>query len=239
MSPTRGVFRDGFIARLIRAFKLSFNGYKGHKFRSRRRGDRKERYFRFDIEFDSPEPALDITKIQELKAAARVAIQGSKELDQLARRIVAELFIFELEYEPPRENGKYICIGRILCRLRANHPTFGVLIEHLAKNLTKFLVQGQPIEGTIEDGSWLDNGGNFNKKVSLELVDRRSNISLQLQEGTLEPCSISGSPYTIDSLVMAQQLGACFGTSDHKKRKRVDSTDALARKRRRVETLRR
>jgi hypothetical protein len=237
MSPTRGVFRDGFIARLIRAFKLSLSSLDGHKFRSRRREGRKEQYFRFDIEFDGPEPALDdTTKMQELKAAARSAIQGSKELDRLARCIVAEYFIFELEHEPSRENGKYMCVGRIFCRLRANHPAFGVLIEQLSKSSAKFLIQGHPMKGSIEDGSWLDEGGNFNKRVCLELVDRRSHIALQLREGTSEPCSISGSPFTIDSLVAAQQLSACFGTSNHEKRKRLDSTDALSRKRQRVKT---
>jgi hypothetical protein len=231
MSPTRGIFKDGFIPRLFRAFKLPMSSIDGHKFRSRRREGRKEQYFRYDIEFNGPEPALDdTTKMQELKAAARAAIQGSKELDRLARCIVAELFVFELERKPLKEQGKYMCVGYILCRLRANHPALGVLVDQLLKSSAKFLLQGYPLEGSLRDGTYLDAGGNFRKRVAVELVDGRSHIAIQLQEGDSEPCSISGSPFTIDSLVAAQQLDACFGTSYHVKRKRVDSTDALSRK---------
>ena len=234
MSPTRGIFKDGFIPRLFRAFKLSMSSIDGHKFRSRRREGHKEQYFRFDIEFNGPEPALDdTTKMQELKAAARSAIQGSKELDRLARCVVAELFVFELEGKPPRERGKYIAVGHIFCRLRANHPAFGVLIDQLLKSSAKFLLQGHPLEGSMRDGSYLDAGGNFSKRVTIELADGRSHIAIQLQEGASEPCNISGSPFTINSLVAAEQLDACFGTSYHVKRKRVDSTDALSRKRQR------
>jgi hypothetical protein len=234
MSPTRGIFKDGFIPRLFRAFKLSMSSIDGHKFRSRRREGRKEQYFRFDMEFDGPEPALDdTTKMQELKAAARSAVQGSKELDRLARCVVAELFVFELEGKPLKEQGKYICIGHILCRLRANHPALRVLIDKLLKSSAKFLLQGHPLEGSMREGSYLDAKGNFRKRIVVEVVDTRSQISIQLQEGSSEPCKISGSPFTIDSLVATQQLDACFGTSDHVKRKRVDSTDALSRKRQR------
>jgi hypothetical protein len=234
MLPSRGIFKDGFIPRLFRAFMVSMKS-NGHKFRSRRSEGRKEQYFRFDIEFNGPEPALDDTsKMQELKAAARSAIHGSKELDRLARCVVAEWFVFELERKPSKEYGKYICVGRIMCRLRANHPAFGDLIDQLSKKSAKFLLQGHPLEGSIQNGSYLDAGGNFSKKVTVELVDGRSRITIQLQEGSSEPCNISGSPFTINSLVAAQHLDACFGTSYHVKRKRVDSNDTLPKKRQRV-----
>ncbi|KAH7393734.1 patatin-like phospholipase-like protein [Cadophora sp. MPI-SDFR-AT-0126] len=234
MSPSRGILQDGFIARLLRAFKLSFGSIRGHKFRSRRREGRKEQYFRFDMEFDGPEPALDdTTKMQELKAAARAAIHGSKELKRLARCVVAELFVFVLDHDPSKENGKYLCKGRILCRRRADDPAFDVLMEQLSKKSIKFFVEGHPLEGLI-DNSWLDPKGNFSKRVSIELVDRRSTFTIQLREGNMDPCSISGSPFTIDGLVSAQELNAPFGTSNHRKRMRVDSADVLCRKRQRV-----
>ena len=236
MSPSRGILQDGFIARLLRAFKLSFGSIRGHKFRSRRREGRKEQYFRFDMEFDGPEPALDdTTKMQELKSAARAAIHGSKELKRLARCIVAELFVFVLDHDPLKENGKYLCTGRILCRRRANHHAFNSLMEQLSKKSIKFLVEGRPLEGLI-DNSWLDPKGNFSKRVSIELVDRRSTFTIQLREGNMDPCSISGSPFTINGLVAAQELSAPFGTSNHRKRMRVDSADVMCRKRQRVRT---
>lgn len=233
MSPTRGIFKDGFIPRLFRAFKLSMSSIHGHKFRSRRRKGSKEQYFRFNVEFNGPEPALDdTTKMQELKVAARSAIQGSKELARLARCVIAELFVFELECQPLKEHGKYMCVGHILCRLRANHPALAGLIDLLSRNPTKILLQGHSLDGLTREGSYLDNGGNFSKRVAVELVDRKSPIAIQLQEGTSEPSHISGSPFTIDSLVAAQHLDACFGTSHHLKRKRAPDTRSRKRQRR-------
>ncbi|CZS94309.1 related to calcium-independent phospholipase A2 [Rhynchosporium graminicola] len=218
MSPSRGIFQDGFIARLLRVFKLSFGSIRGHKFRSRRREGRKEQYFRFDMEFDGPEPALDnTTKMQELKTAARAAVHGSTELKRLARCIVAELFVFELDHDPSRENGKYLCTGRILCRRRANHHAFDILMKQLSKKSIKFFVEGRPIEGLID-----------------KLIDRRSAFTIQLREGNMDSCSISGSPFTINGLVSAQELSAPFGTSNHRKRIRVDLADVSYRKRQRV-----
>lgn len=238
MSPTRGLWRDGFIPRLFRAFMLSMSSVDGHKFRSRQRKGRKERYFRFDIEFDGPEPALDdTTKMDELKAAARSAIYGSKDLDKLARCSVAELFVFELEGKPTKENGEYTCVGHILCRLRANGTALGVLLDQLTKSSAKLCVQDQvySLAGLAHDGSYLDKAGNFRLRITFEIPDRRTPISIGLQEGSSsESCSISGSPFLINALIAAQQLDACFGRADHVKRKRVDSTNVLSSKRRRL-----
>ncbi|KFY68439.1 hypothetical protein V496_01061 [Pseudogymnoascus sp. VKM F-4515 (FW-2607)] len=67
MSFTRGILKDGWIPRLLRAFKSTI----GAKYAYQSRGGRKDKYFRFDMEFDGPEPRLDDTsKMQELKAAA-------------------------------------------------------------------------------------------------------------------------------------------------------------------------
>jgi hypothetical protein len=234
MSPSRGILRDGFIPRLFRAFLISLGSNVGHKFRSRHREGRKEQYFRFDIEFDGPEPGLDdVTRMQEVKAAARSAVYGSKELDRLARCVVAELFIFELEPGYRKEKGQFLCVGRIFCRLRANGTALGMLLNRLTTSSAKFLLQGRPLGGSPKDGSYLDSGGNFNKTVVFEIHDRRSPISIHLQDGLSPPCSISGSPFSIDALVAAQHLEDSFGRADHVKRKRVNSIDTLCRKRRR------
>jgi hypothetical protein len=56
-----------------------------NKFHSHRSTGRREQYFRFDSEFDGPEPGLDdTTKTRELKAAARAAIDKSKDIYRAA-----------------------------------------------------------------------------------------------------------------------------------------------------------
>ncbi|KAJ8058493.1 hypothetical protein OCU04_012681 [Sclerotinia nivalis] len=232
MGPSRGLLRDGFIPRLIRAFKLSFGSAIAHKHRSLRRQGSREQYFRFDIEFDHPEPELDdTTRMQEVKERARSAICESKELDHLARCVVAELFLFELDSVPKKERGRYVCQGRIICRLRVHNTALQVLLEQLHRSSAVFLIQGNHLKGSLGDGLNEDKDGNFSKAVSFEVFDKRTTFAIQLKEGSSQPCSISGSPFSIDSLVTAQHLECPFGTMDHAKRKRVDSIDLSSRKR--------
>ena len=174
--------------------------------------------------------------MQELKDSARTAMYESKELDRLARCILAELFVFELESEPWQENGRFICVGHILCRRRANDAALQSLLNQLIQGSAKCLLQSQshPISAIIRDGSCLDRAGNFRLRVAFEIPSRKDSIFIRLQEGSCEPCSISGSPYKVDRLVAEQQLDAYFGRDDHVKRKRVDSSDALSGKRRRM-----
>ncbi|KAF7894677.1 uncharacterized protein EAF01_010127 [Botrytis porri] len=232
MGPSRGLIKDGFIPRLVRAFKLSFGSTIPHKHRSLRSRGSREQYFRFDIEFDHPEPELDdTTRIQEVKEHARSTICESKELDHLARCVIAELFLFELNDVPRKERGRYVCHGRIICRLRAHVPAFKALLEQLKKSSAVFLVQGHPVKCCTEDETSKDQNGNFSKAVSIEVFDKRTSFTIQLKEGSSQPCSISGSPFSIESLVTAQHLDSPFGTVDHVKRKRVDFTSLTSRKR--------
>jgi hypothetical protein len=226
MSVTRGIFKDGFIPRLFRAFIASLSNDAGY---------RKEPYFRFDVEYDGYEPRLDdTTKMQQLKDYARWTISNSPQADRLVRCIFAECFLFELESEPKRgESGQYICTGHITCRLRANDKALTVLLDQLEMRSAKFLLYGRPIMSPTASCSVLDRDGNFCRKLSFEVFDRQSPITIQLQEGQSQPSSISGSPFSIEKLVADQGLNACFGRADHVKRKRVDSTEALSRPRKR------
>lgn len=232
MGPSRGLIRDGFIPRLLRAFKLSFGSTIPHKHRSLRGKATREQYFRFDIEFDHPEPELDdTTRMQEVKEHARSTIYNSKELDRLARCIVAELFLFELDSVPKKERGRYICQGRIICRLRAHTAAFQALLQQLNEASAVFLVQGHSLKDANGNEPDRDRNGNFSKAVCLEVFDRRTSFAIQLKEGSSQPCGISGSPFSVESLVTAQRLEFPFGTADHAKRKRVHSIDLSSRKR--------
>ena len=74
MSSPRGIWKDGFIPRLYRAFMSSLSGRKlWQEFQNCGRADAKGHCFRFNIniEFDGTEPSPDDTsKMQELKSKA-------------------------------------------------------------------------------------------------------------------------------------------------------------------------
>ncbi len=240
MSGTRGILRDGSIPRLYRAFLSSLSGRKlWQEFRNRRRADSKGRYFRFDIGFEGEEPGLDNTsKMQELRMQARTEFSDSNELDDLARSVVASLFYFELEPTPKYRDGKISCAGNILCRLRVGNPALEVLFSQLSKSSARFLLDERALSGAVEDRSFIDRGGNFRKRVEFSLSDRQRKISTSLKEGSHPPNNVSGSPFSVDSLVAAQGMDAHFGRADHK-RKQPDDFRSPRAKRRRVTGLQR
>jgi hypothetical protein len=197
----------------------------------RRRGE----YFRFNVEFGSREPRLDdSSKIPEMKILAREAILHSKQLDRLAHCIIAELFVFELESVPRKENGRYSCTGYILCCHRAGTPAFEGLLGRLTKSSAKFLLRGRTFPGSVRDRSSLARDGNFRKRVCFDVGSKQDFVSLHLREGALESYNISGSPFSVDWLIEAQGLGRPFGRADHVKRKRKDHDEGFPRKRQRI-----
>ena len=198
------------------------------------RKGRRGRYFRFNVEFNGRVPRLDDpSKIPEMKILAREVILHSKQLDQLAHCIIAELFVFELESVPRKENGRYSCTGYILCCHRAGTPVFKKLLARLMRSSAKFLLRGRALPGSIHDRSSLARDGNFRKRVCFDVTSKQELISLHLRERGSESYNISGSPFSIKWLKEAQGLGQPFGRPDGVKRKRkVDK--GLPRKRQRL-----
>lgn len=221
-------WRNTFFFRLARVLIASMS-------KRRSRGGGKGEYFRFDIGFDGKEPRLDdISKMHELKAMVRSAIQKSTDIDRLARCMIAELFLFELESIPKLLNGRYSCIGHITCRLRSGTVEFKALMHQLSRSSARFLLGNRPLSGSIEDRRSIDSARNFRKMVSFEVPTRQHSVPIRLREGLAQACNISGSPFTVDWLVAAQGLEMAFGKPNHEKRKRSDGEAWLSGKRRRI-----
>ncbi|KAI9762170.1 MAG: hypothetical protein M1840_001465 [Geoglossum simile] len=236
MSGPRGIWRDGFIPRLrracVQAFMSCMNGreiWRGFRAHRPRSGGR---CFRLDLETQGEIPRLDdINGIQELKTLARAGSSGSGEIDVLARCAVSSLFYFELESTPEYADRQYSCTGNILCRLRADSKAFEALVMQLSKNSAKFFLGNHRIPGQIGDRSSLGKGGDFRKRVELRIGDLQSKLSIYLKEGRHEQQNISGSPFSISTLVAAQGLDAYFGRADHRKRKPSDNSGSPKTKR--------
>jgi hypothetical protein len=99
--------------------------------------------------------------------------------------------------------------------------------RQLANRSAAFYLGDCPIPGRIGDNSFLDANGNFRKRVELDVLDR---FTISLKQGSSDVCNISGSPYSIERLVLAQGLEAHFGTANHRKRKATDSDETIVRK---------
>ena len=178
----------------------------------------------------------DSSKMPQMKILAREAMLHSKQLGQLAHYIITELFIFELDLKsvPKKENGRYLYTSYILYSCRASTPALDVLLKRLTKSSAKFLLRGRTLPGSIRDRSFLARDGNFRKRVCFDVTSKQDLFSLHLREGGSESYNISGSPFSVDWLMEAQELGRPFGRPDGVKRKRKDSNEGLLRKRQRI-----
>jgi hypothetical protein len=249
MYGSRSWWRDLWLFRLCRTLWSSIDSQEGSDAIHRKElkslqdelksGERRRlgQYYRFNVEFSDREPRLDdFKKMPEMKILAWDEMLQSKQLDRLACCIIAELFVFELEFEslPRKENGRYSCTGYILCVRRAGTPTLDMLIERLTKSSAKFLVRGRTLSGSIGDRSFLARDGNFRKRVSFDVTSKQDLVSLRLREGSSEAYNISGSPFSVDWLIEAQGLGRTFGRADGVQRKRKYNDEGLSRKRQRI-----
>jgi hypothetical protein len=188
------------------------------------------RYHRLDIEFDGPLPRLDnIQSIHELQKRAQEDDSVSKVIDNIARSAIASLFYFELDSKPGKYDKEYIGVGSIFCTIRQSDPAFQLLLDQLSS--ATFYFDNRLIPGTVGDRSFIDQDGNFRKRVELSVNGR---FTVTLKQGDSEPCNISGSTYSVERLISAQELDAHFGRADHGKRKRSVDGDLPARKKLRI-----
>lgn len=220
----RRKWKNKAFARLCRLFwekirdKQVRQAFRGHP-----------RYHRLDLEFDGEEPRLDDTQsMPELKAKTLSDPALLKGVESVARCLVASLFYFELESMPAHVDGKYLGSGRILCSLRCNEPAFQELFDQLAKSSSLLLLNNVPL-AAVNDISCFGSDGNYRKKVDFNTPDR---FSICLKQGDSEPCHIGRSPLSVEKLIAAQGLDACFGRSDHRKRKASDALVGPVEKRR-------
>ncbi|PVH69548.1 hypothetical protein DL98DRAFT_624539 [Cadophora sp. DSE1049] len=221
------VWKDGAFPRLWRMFwERMRDRYVKQVFRTH------PRYHRLDTEFDDEMLRLDnIKSIHKLQLKAQEDNSVSKVIDNITRCAIASRFYFELDSVLEGCNGEYTGVGFILCSIRRGDDAFEFLLDQLSKSSSTFYLNNCPIPGTVGDRSFIGKNGNFRKRVELSLSGR---FTITLKQGDSEPCNISGSPYLIEKLIIAQGLNAHFGRADHGKRKRSVDGDLFTRKRQRI-----
>ena len=214
----------------------SLNGKRlWQEFRERWRNEGRQRFFRFDVEFDGQEPALDdTTRFQELKSVTQSQLSHSSELDNLARCLVASLFYFEFESNPRYTEGRMSCAGHIMCRLEGRGASLTALIRQLSSCAARFQVQEQTISEPIDHRSFIGTEGEFRKRIEFQVNGRQDKISIRVAEGGATSYNISGSPFTIHSLAKAQGIDSMFGRTDHRKRGVLDGARLPESKRQRA-----
>ncbi|KIW45773.1 uncharacterized protein PV06_04129 [Exophiala oligosperma] len=177
-------------------------------------------YHCLDHEMDRDYALNNVNQMGKLLDRVKGDDSLTEPIDHLAHCAIASLFYFELSGMPCRRDGKYIGAGFILCSIPGVDPAFKSLLTRLASGRAQLYVNGQPISCTWDDGTHHDNHGNFCRRIKYETGDQ-IDITICMGGSTAPGAHISGLPSAIVDLASAQGLNACFGTSDHRKRKRV------------------
>lgn len=203
LDASRGVWRNGTLPRLFRMF---WEKMRDDKTREVFHGS--DRYHRLNVRFNDEEPKLDDTQSM---AAIKLNAEGDQSLsaaiERLASCITASLFYFELETRPETFEGDYNAVGHILYSLRDGDPAFGALCNRLSQSGARFLIDGCPI-GPAHDLSCYAEDGNFRRRVEIKTTGA---FTVSLEQGSQGPSDISGSPFSIERLVVAQGFNAAFG----------------------------
>ncbi|KIV98622.1 uncharacterized protein PV09_09590, partial [Verruconis gallopava] len=184
---------------------------------------------RLDVDFEGEEPRLDdVHSISALKYKVLSDLSLSSVIDVVARKLTASLFYFELNAVPERINGDYRIRGSILCTLRYPDPAYKSLLEKFAHDSVEFYIDNIPLPGDFKEDLKFYNSRHFRRLVSFNVAD---DFSIRLRKPSMSPNHISGSPFSINSLLISQGFNNVFGRSDYRKRKFIGD-DTPSKKRR-------
>ncbi|KAK2050979.1 hypothetical protein LY76DRAFT_476323, partial [Colletotrichum caudatum] len=217
-----GGWRDCFLFRLARAFRTLRSDRKAwQRLVAHKKVGESGEFFRFDVEFDGPEPPLDsLSSFDDPERDDECTFRGLPALKRLRLCVRAQLFIFELRASRPYvySDGAYECCGHIRCRLAAHSESLKELMSQLATSKAHFRIGSHKvIPCDFASYPTICPDGHFFLKVKFRVANLQESLAVCLWETPDEGRSISGSPFTVQQLVRSQRLEQCFGTSDHRK----------------------
>lgn len=188
---------------------------------------------RFNLPLDGQLPDLaDANAIDSLAEAAWSYFESHQPIQELALSSIASLFYFKLRCMPAYENGRYICYGRILCRISVRKPALDRLMQKLEEAGARFVVNGRTLLAVRSKFVSLDRSGNFSKPVCLYVSSLSDPIDMRLRLTDTQLLPISASPSSIASFVKLQRLdwpgNQWTPPAANKCRKRVASSAKIA-----------
>ncbi|KAL1885228.1 hypothetical protein Plec18167_001885 [Paecilomyces lecythidis] len=212
LSQFRNVVMDGWVPRLYRSMKSSFDGHATwREVMSRLDDGSQKNFFRFDTFLPNGLPAMDNTKcMDDLSSSTRR--QSGENYGEAALSLLTSCLFFRLERVPEYQNGLFHCIGTIRCRAPA-------------RSLIKRLVSMEP----EQQGFYKDNL-NLGLQLSADdicQVCHRYSLPVRFFVRSLEETMtlslrlgvtarrLSAFPSSIQWFVDKQGLNCAFGSSNH------------------------
>lgn len=215
-SPERGqeqrqtIFNNNFVGRGIRTFLSSpaVDGYRGFEDAlDNLPPDLKEDVFRLDCAFDGTLPDLDDTERMEELSDMECHIPP-----ELSLALLATSFFFEFDQEPVFSNGRFNCIGSIMCCKPNPNGVLSLLRTEFPRS--RFVIRKSEDIGPVDKHDGCHICGYYRKRVSFTVSSLHEDFKLAIvsQEASRK---IGGFPTSVAALLVAQQAYAPFGRSDH------------------------
>ena len=213
----RHVLFDGFIPRLWRAYKSSFDGESN--FRDIVNGldrETREDYMRLNVVLPSNEPAIDNTsRMGELRQLVDLHPQINQKCEDIIYALLIATFYFELSCIP-RElpPGQILCQGTIRCRLPGK--VIVELLERIHPSPLCFVIHNRSLGSYNGQLDLCSSCTRYRKSVKFTVRDLGQLTTMYVKSSSQLLRKISAFPQTIKWFIDKQQLDAPFGTTYHK-----------------------
>lgn len=218
LSRFRNIVVDGWIPRVYRSLKNSFDGQTTWKeVKMRLHDDVQEGYFRFDEYLSDGLPAIDDTKCMD-SLTAQTRMQSGRYHEEAALTLLTTCLYFRLDTLPEYRTGLYYCTGTIRCRIRS---------RALIKRLDTIPGNKDIFKDNHNLGLQLSTDDicgvcqRYSLPVRFFVRDLEENFILSLRLGSTKR-RLSAFPRKIQWFIDEQKLDCPFGTSNHSIPFRVD-----------------
>lgn len=147
-----------------------------------------------------------------------------KTIEELTQRLFAALFYFELVWIPDVVGSRFLVRGQVLCTRKSGDPALPLILQRLDRG--RLFVDGKAVPFKVVQTP------DENLKVFISYIAGHSfRLDVrEAQEGTAFP--LSGSPYTLSTLISRGGLAASFGTRTHKRKAEHELPGPQVRRRR-------
>ncbi|KAI0977472.1 acyl transferase/acyl hydrolase/lysophospholipase [Xylaria arbuscula] len=209
-------WRDGWLARLARAYMSLMQGRSTWNDAAClvKRESRHIGHYRLDIALEGDIRLDDVSSMPLLRSVVPRDTALGETIEEIAQRLFAALFYFELTALPVPADSRFRIEGQMLCTRKAGDSALLQISQRLGsstlfidKKATRFQVE-------------YDVYGNIIVPLVF-FADQAFSLEIK-QDSSSSPFPLSGSPYNNPALVLRGSLAASFGTRSHKRR-RADS----------------
>ncbi|KAI0798414.1 acyl transferase/acyl hydrolase/lysophospholipase [Xylaria sp. FL0064] len=209
-------WRDGWLARLARAYMSLMQGRSTWNDAAClvKRESRHIGHYRLDIALEGDIRLDDVSSMPLLRSVVPRDTALGETIEEIAQRLFAALFYFELTALPVPADSRFRIEGQMLCTRKAGDSALLQISQRLGsstlfidKKATRFQVEH-------------DVYGNIIVPLVF-FADQAFSLEIK-QDSSSSPFPLSGSPYNNPALVLRGSLAASFGTRSHKRR-RADS----------------